>query len=94
MTAAKDRAISSSTGAFSADGLRILVPGMEATARRVLAGVGYFALEDDRSCEGADPVSGPPTAGPRHRMSGREQFWVGAVSTILPTYDRDPLADV
>ena len=30
-----------------ADGLRILAPGMEMTARRGVGRVGYFALEDD-----------------------------------------------
>src|SRR6185369_7177473 len=32
---------------FPADGLRILAPGMEMTARRGVGRVGYFALEDD-----------------------------------------------
>ena len=31
----------------SADGLRILAPGMEMTTRRWFGRIGYFALEDD-----------------------------------------------
>jgi len=84
-------------GLHSADGLRILAPGMEMTTRRGIGRVGYFALEDD-------PVGAKAWIrfGDRRQeglgigmLRRREQFF-GRRGLHDPAdiHHRDPVADV
>src|SRR6202521_280793 len=84
-------------GLLSADGLRILAPGMEMTTRRGIGRVGYFALEDD-------PVGAKARIrfGDRRQegfriwmLRRREQFFGRrGLHDTADVHYRDPVADV
>jgi len=84
-------------GLLSADGLRILAPGMEMTTRRGIGRVGYFALEDNPFGAKARIRFGD------RRQKGlgigmlrkREQFFGGrGLHDPADVHHRDPFADV
>src|SRR2546427_9821863 len=84
-------------GLLSADGLRILAPGMEMTTRRGIRRIRYFALEDD-------PIGAKARIryGDRRQeglgigMLGRREQFFGGCSLHDPAdvHYRDPIADV